>query len=82
MLEIWDVAGDLPRPEPVVAPMVQAKPRTPWRTFGIAAAVCALASRWRPTAVGTSAGCRIRTSTSRPPILFVRSPCRMAVRSS
>lgn len=43
MLEIWDVAGDLPRPEPVVAPMVQAKPRTPWRTLGIAASVCALA---------------------------------------
>lgn len=43
MLEIWEVAGDLPRPEPVVVPMVQAKPQTPWRTFGVAAAVCALA---------------------------------------
>lgn len=43
MLEIWDVAGDLPHPEAVVAPMVQAPARTPWRTFGIAAAVCALA---------------------------------------
>jgi transmembrane sensor len=43
MLEIWDVAGDLPRPETFVAPMVRAKPATPWRTFGIAAAVCAMA---------------------------------------
>ncbi|MGH8389559.1 MAG: FecR family protein [Pseudomonas sp.] len=51
MLEIWDVAGDLPRHEsevmnvdmPVVVPIVPAKLRTPWRTFGMAAAVCALA---------------------------------------
>jgi transmembrane sensor len=43
MLEIWEVAGDLPHPEPVVSPMVQVKPQTPWRTFGMAAAVCALA---------------------------------------
>ncbi|MGY2187655.1 fec operon regulator FecR [compost metagenome] len=43
MLEIWDVAGDLPRPEPVVVPMVPVKHQTPWRTFGMAAAVCALA---------------------------------------
>lgn len=43
MQEIWDVAGDLPRPEPVVVPKVAIKPRTPWRTFGMAAAVCALA---------------------------------------
>lgn len=43
MLEIWEVAGDLPRPEPVVVPMVQAKLQTPWRTFGMAAAVCAIA---------------------------------------
>ncbi|MNF56670.1 fec operon regulator FecR [compost metagenome] len=42
MLEIWDVAGDLPAPAPVV-PMVRAKRQTPWRTFGMAAAVCALA---------------------------------------
>lgn len=42
MLEIWEVAGDLPRPESV-APMVRSKPATPWRAFGIAAAVCALA---------------------------------------
>jgi transmembrane sensor len=42
MLEIWDVAGDLPRPEAVV-PIARLKPQTPWRTFGIAAAVCALA---------------------------------------
>lgn len=43
MLEIWEVAGDLPRPEPDVLPMVQVRPQTPWRTFGMAAAVCALA---------------------------------------
>jgi transmembrane sensor len=43
MLEIWEVAGDLPRPETTVVPMVRAKPQTPWRTFGMAAAVCALA---------------------------------------
>ncbi|WP_160109324.1 FecR family protein [Pseudomonas izuensis] len=42
MLEIWEVSGDVPRPE-VVVPMMQAKSRTPWRTFGIAAAVCAMA---------------------------------------
>jgi transmembrane sensor len=42
MLEIWDIAGDLPRPESVV-PMIRVKPQTPWRTFGMAAAVCALA---------------------------------------
>jgi len=43
MLEIWEVAGDLPRPETTVVPMVRAKSQTPWRTFGMAAAVCALA---------------------------------------
>ncbi|MDD0994947.1 FecR family protein [Pseudomonas sp. TNT2022 ID1044] len=43
MLEIWDVAGDLPRPESVVVPMVAVKAQTPWRAFGMAAAVCALA---------------------------------------
>ncbi|MDD2104422.1 FecR family protein [Pseudomonas putida] len=42
MLEIWEVAGDLPRPETVV-PLVRARPQTPWRAFGMAAAVCALA---------------------------------------
>ncbi|WP_392888205.1 FecR family protein [Pseudomonas migulae] len=42
MLEIWDVAEDLPRLENVV-PIARAKPATPWRSFGIAAAVCALA---------------------------------------
>jgi transmembrane sensor len=42
MLEIWEVAGDLPRPEAVV-PSARIKPATPWRTVGIAAAVCALA---------------------------------------
>jgi transmembrane sensor len=41
MLEIWEVAGDLPRPEAV--PMVGARPRVSWRSVGIAAAVCALA---------------------------------------
>jgi len=41
MLEIWDTAGDLPRPD--VVPMVRARGQTPWRSLGIAAAVCALA---------------------------------------
>lgn len=43
MLEIWEVAGDLPRPEPQVVPLVKAKAQAPWRTFGMAAAVFALA---------------------------------------
>ncbi|MCU1761844.1 FecR family protein [Pseudomonas sp. 14P_8.1_Bac3] len=42
MLEIWVVAEDLPRPE-TVSPAPRLKPATPWRTLGIAAAVCALA---------------------------------------
>lgn len=42
MLEIWDAAGDLPRPEPVV-PLVRPQWENPWRRLGIAAAVCALA---------------------------------------
>jgi len=42
MLEIWDVAGDLPRPEPI-APTLTVRPSTPWRSLGIAAAVCAVA---------------------------------------
>ncbi|KAA0961747.1 FecR family protein [Pseudomonas sp. ANT_H12B] len=42
MLDIWEVAGDLPRPEAVV-PVTHLKTQTHWRTFGIAAAVCALA---------------------------------------
>ena len=42
MLDIWEVAGDLPRPDAIV-PAVRIKPATPWRTVGIAAAVCALA---------------------------------------
>ena len=42
MLEIWDVAGDLPRPAPVL-PLVRPQPETPWRRLAIAAAVCALA---------------------------------------
>ncbi|EJM71213.1 FecR family protein [Pseudomonas sp. GM55] len=44
MLEIWDVAGDLPRPAPApVVPLARARPQAAWRTMGIAAAVCALA---------------------------------------
>ncbi|WP_223529648.1 FecR family protein [Pseudomonas sp. BF-B-26] len=43
MLEIWDVAGGLPQPTTLVAPMVRAKLAMPWRTFGIAATVCAMA---------------------------------------
>jgi transmembrane sensor len=42
MLDIWEVAGDLPRPDAIV-PAVRIKPATPWRTVGIAAAACALA---------------------------------------
>ncbi|VVO70821.1 hypothetical protein PS850_01321 [Pseudomonas fluorescens] len=42
MLDIWEVAGDLPRPDAIV-PAVRIKPATPWRTVGIAAAVCAMA---------------------------------------
>ncbi|KAB0494177.1 FecR family protein [Pseudomonas vancouverensis] len=42
MLEIWDVAGDLPRPEPVAAP-VRRQVQSAWRTWGVAAAICALA---------------------------------------
>lgn len=42
MLEIWDVAQDLPRLGGV-APAPRAKPAMPWRTIGIAAAVCAVA---------------------------------------
>lgn len=42
MLEIWVVAEDLPHLE-TVTPAARLKPATPWRTFGIAAAVCALA---------------------------------------
>lgn len=42
MLEIWDVAGHLPRPEPVAtAPM--SKSVAFWRQYAVAAAVCALA---------------------------------------
>ncbi|WP_339495660.1 FecR family protein [Pseudomonas sp. RA_105y_Pfl2_P56] len=41
MLEIWDVAGHLPRPEPAVAPPI-AQPARSWRQYVIAATVCAL----------------------------------------
>jgi len=41
MLEIRDVAGDLPHPAPVV-PLVRTQRQTLWRRLGIAAAVCAL----------------------------------------
>ena len=43
MLEIWEVAGDLPRPVTEGAAVLPFKPASPWRTFGIAAAVCGLA---------------------------------------
>ncbi|MGF6108577.1 FecR family protein [Pseudomonas frederiksbergensis] len=42
MLQIWEVAGDLPHPESA-RPVPPARPSTRWRTFGITAAVCALA---------------------------------------
>ena len=42
MLEIWEVAGDLHRPD-AVDPIARSRPVMPWRTLGIAAAVCALA---------------------------------------
>ncbi|MHC8305666.1 FecR family protein [Pseudomonas sp. PB3P13] len=42
MLDIWDVAGNLPALAQV-APAVQTKSPTPWRAMGIAAAVCAVA---------------------------------------
>lgn len=43
MLEIWEVAGDLPRPATEGAAALPFKPASAWRTFGIAAAVCAVA---------------------------------------
>ncbi|MFJ2710686.1 FecR family protein [Pseudomonas sp. NPDC087346] len=42
MLEIWDVAEHLPRPEPVVT-LPLSKPGPVWRQYAVAAAVCALA---------------------------------------
>lgn len=42
MLEIWDVAEHLPRPEPVIAPPAS-KPASTWRHYAIAASVIALA---------------------------------------
>ncbi|VVO55639.1 FecR family protein [Pseudomonas fluorescens] len=42
MLEIWEVAGALPRPE-AVEPIARFKPASSWRSLGIAAAVCAVA---------------------------------------
>ncbi|MGE8188752.1 FecR family protein [Pseudomonas sp. NPDC086278] len=42
MLEIWEVAGDLPRPH-LIETVVPFKPASSWRHVGIAAAVCALA---------------------------------------
>lgn len=42
MLEIWDVAEHLPRPEPAVVVPKTAPART-WRQYAVAAAVCALA---------------------------------------
>lgn len=42
MLEIWEVAGDLPSPDSTPS-MPPARPSTTWRSLGITAAVCALA---------------------------------------
>ncbi|RON52538.1 FecR family protein [Pseudomonas frederiksbergensis] len=42
MQEIWEVAGDLPRPESAEPPL-PAKHSTSWRSYGISAALCALA---------------------------------------
>ncbi|WP_285415456.1 FecR family protein [Pseudomonas sp. efr-133-TYG-5] len=42
MLEIWEVAEHLPRPEPVASPATPAPTRT-WRQYAMAAGVCALA---------------------------------------
>ncbi|MHC8314464.1 FecR family protein [Pseudomonas sp. LB3P31] len=42
MLEIWDVAGDLPRANAAGVANAPFRPATPWRSLGIAAAVCAL----------------------------------------
>ena len=42
MLEIWEVAEHLPRPEPVATPM-PLKPARTWRQYAVAAGVCALA---------------------------------------
>lgn len=39
MLEIWDVADHLPRSEPTTV-RVPFKPRSRWRTYAVAAAVC------------------------------------------
>ncbi|KAA0984178.1 FecR family protein [Pseudomonas sp. ANT_J12] len=42
MLEIWEVAGDLPHPESA-EPLLPNQRATSWRRYGITAAVCALA---------------------------------------
>ncbi|MFJ2486595.1 FecR family protein [Pseudomonas sp. NPDC087639] len=42
MLEIWDVAEHLPRPEPTLAVPIR-QPSRAWRQYAIAAGVCALA---------------------------------------
>lgn len=42
MLEIWDVAGDLPHPTSG-ASALPARPSSPWRSMAIAAGVCAVA---------------------------------------
>jgi transmembrane sensor len=42
MLEIWDVAEHLPRPEPAVVVPIRQPART-WRQYAVAASVCALA---------------------------------------
>jgi transmembrane sensor len=42
MLEIWDVAEYLPRPEPTVT-LPMSKPPPVWRQYALAASICALA---------------------------------------
>jgi transmembrane sensor len=42
MVDIWEVAEDLPRQD-TLAPTARRTPETPWRTLGIAAALCVLA---------------------------------------
>ncbi len=43
MLEIWDVAEHLPRPEPALVVLPVSQRFRPWRQYAVAAGVCALA---------------------------------------
>jgi transmembrane sensor len=43
MLEIWDVAEHLPRPEPAPVVLPGSQRSRPWRQYAVAAGVCALA---------------------------------------